>query len=803
MDDLRALGQEVDSQLDSGLLNKTLNLFRSEGSFNGNTSSFLQWLSNSYYPNLTVFIPNTSGNLGEYFDSQIVVYGTEAKRVKNQDLIKSIKNISGKRNTYFQNVLHEITDERIKKEMSNLGAISVFIIPILFKSKRIGYLAFLEDQVPRLWSKKETSDLISLSQIFGQFFYSEMLDKELFTKEEILQKAIESSNDGYWHIDLQQNKMHFSRQWKRMLGFEESEIEDSFEVFESLLHPEDRDVVLHVLDPYLKIGLGSYECEYRIRNKKGKFIWVLTRAKVNFSENGIPLQFVATNTDVTSRIEYKRKLANSEAKYKRLLGSIHEIIFEVNAKGVVTFLNEAWERHLLFKVQKTLGKTYFTYIHPEDRPIAEGIVLTPYSGKNGNHITHELRLLAANGKSVWMEVHFSLHYDDHKKLKEVKGTLVNIDERKKVELERAASENKLARISENISDLILEIDESGKYLFMSNAVRQMLGRNAKDFIGKKAIHDVHPEEQDFINKNVFNQLLNGAKRVVEQYRFKTGYDDYIWVESIVQPLISVSGKRTFIAALRDISARRKVEQDMKIALAKEKELNEMKSRFITMTSHEFRTPLSSIKSSVELLEMYAEDLGERFIKPFEKHFSKITNQVNRINLLLNNIDTLGKIESMEMPFQPISQNLLEFCSNIIKQQLKEEFPNRDISMEVEGEQKPQLFDPTLLDTLFYNICKNALIYSEEGVDCKVRFLEESFEIEVSDKGVGIPEEEMPHLFTSFFRAKNIVNHNIPGNGLGLIISKRIADLHSGSIEISSKENEGTIVKVTIPQSVRF
>lgn len=802
MEDLISTSQEAKNALDSGLLNKTLNLFRSQGEFNTNVSAFLQWISNTYYPHLSLFVPNVSVSFREYFQPQIVVYGNDPKNIESQDLLKSIKAISSTKDSVVQCVSHEVQDEVVKKELSKLGASSVFIIPLVIKGKQIGTLAFLEEEVPRLWSKKESEEILNISNVFAQFLYTEMLDKELFAKEEILQKAIESSNDGYWHIDLKQNKMHFSRQWKRMLGFNEDELVDSFETFENLLHPDDKEVVLHVLDPYLKIGVGSYECEYRIRNKEGKYLWVLTRAKVNFSENGIPLQFVATNTDITSRIEYKRILANSEAKYKKLLGSIHEIIFGVDRKGIITFLNDAWERHLLFKVSKTLGKSYFTYIHPEDRPIAESVIKIPYDGEDIAHVTREIRLLAANGKSVWMEVHFSLYYGEDEQLEEVKGTLVNIDERKLVELEKAASDNKLARISENISDLIVEIDESGEYVFMSNASRNMLGRNPKEFIGRKAIEDVHPDEKEDIHTNLYMQLLNGAKRLVSQYRFKTGFDDYIWVESIVQPLISVTGKRTFIATLRDISARIKMEEDMKAALAKEKELNEMKSRFITMTSHEFRTPLSSIRSSVELLEMYAEDLGDRFMKPFEKHFSKITNQVNRINLLLQNIDTLGKIESSDMVFSPVSQNLLEFVTNLVNQQIKEEFPERLVEIKVEGDHKPQTFDPGLVDTLVYNICKNALIYSKEDVKCEVIFGGDYFELVVSDSGMGIPQEEMGHLFTSFFRAKNIVNHNIPGNGLGLVIAKKIVDLHSGTIDIDSEENKGTTVKIRIPQLIK-
>ena len=799
MNDFTVNTDSVISKGNSVLLDKILQLFGGESLFEKKTSTFLKWVSDSYYPNRSLFIPQVGPNISEGFPSQICEFGFNTELLgKNAELISAVKSVISYSDIYKSGLTSEIIDEAIKDKLEKEGISSFFVIPLVARQKTLGFLAFIENDITRLWSEKEKLDLLSFSKVFAQYFYTETLEKELFSKEDVLQKAIENSNDGYWHIDLSENQMHFSRQWKRMLGFDESEIEDSFDTFEKLLHPDDKDLVLQVLDPYMKIGVGSYECEYRIRNKAGKYLWVLTRANVNFSDNGIPIQFVATNTDITSRIEYKRKLSLSEAKFKMLIGSIHEIIFEIDYTGMFTFLNEAWERHLLLKVDKSIGTESSKYIHPEDRAIFNNVLSKDYPRQEVTHLTKELRFIAANGKSVWMEAHFSIQYTNQHEVLEVKGTLVNIDERKLGEIAKQASENKLARISENISDLISEIDEKGNYLFMSNSVRGMMGKNPEVFIGKNSLLNVHPDDRKKVKENVFEQLINGANRVVEQYRVVVASGKYIWVESIVQPLLSASGKRTFISASRDISARRKVEEDMQLALKKEQDLNELKSRFITMTSHEFRTPLSSIQSSVQLLEMYADDLGERFMKPFEKHFGKITTQVSRINNLLNNIDTLGKIESLEMPFNPIKQNLEEFVRNIINQKLKETYEDRNINIEFVGESRVPVFDPSLMDNLLCNVFKNSLLYSQDDIECKVVFNEKNFEIIIKDTGLGIPEDEIEHLFTSFFRAKNIVNLNIPGNGLGLIISKKIVDIHGGTIQVSSIENEGTSVTISFP-----
>ena len=783
------------------LIPQALNLLNNGSSLNEKSMHVVRSISDTFYPTQCLFIPQIPQKFSDKFSPVLDIYGSETGEYidNSHELIPIVLALADSQMNYSVGMTSDINDEDLRIKVSEKKISSFLILSLKTAQGIIGYFALFEESVPRLWAKSDLDILISIAQICATFYHSQLLQTELSDQETVLQKAIESSNDGFWHIDLVQNQMHFSRQWKRMLGFEDEEIEDSFESFENLIHEDDREVVLQVLDPYLKIGMGAYECEYRIRNKSDKYIWVLTRAHVNYSDNGIPLQFVATNTDITTRIDYKNKIAQSEAKYENLVGAIHEIIFEIDKNGNIIFLNEAWEKHLLMKVKKTIGTNALNYIHPDHRAMGEKIISVPFTSQMKLHDTVELKFIAANGRSIWMEVHRTVKLDANQEMVGISGTLINIDDKKRIELAKQESENKIARISDNISDIIAEIDEEGNYLFVSNGVRNMLGRNPDTFKGTNSILDVHPEDRAMIQTNLFGQLLNGAKRVVEQYRVRNGSGEFTWIESILQPLISVSGNRTFIAASRDISARRKVQEEIKAALQKEKELNELKSRFITMTSHEFRTPLSSIKSSVELLEMYAEDLGDRFMKPFSRHFEKITSQVGRINNLLNNIDTLGKIEAMEMPFSPERQNLVEFISNIINEQVGEDFAERTIDLEIIGEPRIVVYDPALVDNMICNILKNALLYSTDGnPKFAIQFEENQVILSITDEGIGIPENEIKLLFTSFFRAQNIVNLNIPGNGLGLVIAKKIVDLHNGEIDIKSVENEGTQVRVTLP-----
>ena len=788
------------NKLDEGesqLLGQIIQNFSSEGSFESKVGTMLRWISEEYYSQNSYFLPEMSLKNNQNIGAQQFTYGGKfSQELSDDNIDATLSSLVSKNGSYSYGLIADLEEEdRIK--LATFGITSFFVIPLIVRSKYLGCIAFTETEVDRIWVKEQLDSVKIIVTLFATFLLTESLERELFSKEDILQKAIESSNDGYWHIDLVQNKMHFSRQWKRMLGYDEGEVSDSFTVFEEMIHPDDRDLVLQVLDPYMKEGVGSYECKYRLRNKSGKYLWVLTRASINYSENGIPEQFVATNTDITSRIVYKRKLEQSEEKFKRLIGSIHEIIFEVDKNGVITFLNEAWERQLLLRVEKTVGSNADRYVHPDDRGVIRNLLRKKYAGNEFEHESLELRMIAANGASIWVNGHFTTRYDEQHDLAEIKGTLINIDDQKKAEIDKRFNENRVAQISRNITDLIVELDENGKYLFVSNAVHNMLGKSPANLIGKSSMLDVYPEDRRVTLEQLFKPLLAGSKRVVGKYRVKNVDGNYIWVETIMQPLVSVSGTRSFIGTTRDVSKRILAEQELKNTLEKERELNDLKSRFITTVSHEFRTPLASIQSSIGLLEMYAEDLGSRFMKPFEKHFLKITSQVGRINDLLKNIDILGKIESAEIQFNPVKQNLTEFLVQYVNEKLFGEFPDREVELNVSGEESVQFFDATLFEKLLSVLFKNAILYSKEGViQCNLKYADSGFSISITDSGFGIPEEEMQHLFTSFFRAKNIVNLNIPGNGLGLHIAKKIVDTHSGEIMIKSEENIGTTATIS-------
>lgn len=239
----------------------------------------------------------------------------------------------------------------------------------------------------------------------------------------------------------------------------------------------------------------------------------------------------------------------------------------------------------------------------------------------------------------------------------------------------------------------------------------------------------------------------------------------------------------------DATARLQAEQTQRLTLQKQTELNDMKSRFISVASHEFRTPLAFILSSAELLKHY----GDRLAEPEKAEvITTIETGVQRMTQMLDRVLLLGKVEAQMLEFHPAELNLQTLCQSLVEDARTQHSQARcELALEFEAWPAVGLFDEKLLRHIFGNLLSNAIKYSPQGgkVSFRVFSSEGRVAFEVVDQGIGIPAEEIPRLFEWFHRASNV--GEIQGTGLGLAIVKNSVDLHGGSIEVASEVGQGT------------
>ncbi|KXK21265.1 MAG: GAF sensor signal transduction histidine kinase [Chloroflexi bacterium OLB15] len=252
-----------------------------------------------------------------------------------------------------------------------------------------------------------------------------------------------------------------------------------------------------------------------------------------------------------------------------------------------------------------------------------------------------------------------------------------------------------------------------------------------------------------------------------------------------------------VCNLRDISQRRKLENDLREALDKERRLVELKSRFGAMASHEFRTPLALIRTSSDLLMHHYDRLNET---RRQEHFAMIATQVQQLASLIDDLLTISRADTVGTDFRPQMVDLPEYCAEITREIQWIASSTHRIGFACVGDFKPVMIDPAMMRRALINLLNNAIKYSPNGnaVQFLVSYLEHEgvISFQIHDQGIGIPAEDQRHLFDTFYRASNTTH--IQGTGLGLAIVKRAVEAHGGTVKFNSIAGQGTTFIITIP-----
>ncbi|NNC86436.1 MAG: PAS domain-containing sensor histidine kinase [Bacteroidia bacterium] len=253
--------------------------------------------------------------------------------------------------------------------------------------------------------------------------------------------------------------------------------------------------------------------------------------------------------------------------------------------------------------------------------------------------------------------------------------------------------------------------------------------------------------------------------------------------------------KTNVKLLDEVDMRKKAQYEAQGALIKEKELNEMKSRFVSLASHEFRTPLSTILSSATLLQDYQANSSN---EKEGKHVNRIISSVTNMNGILNDFLSLEKLEQGIIENKPIRFNIVEFGKEVNEEMQAIAKKGQVLTYNHEGQKDDVVVDRHLLKNIMINLVSNAIKYSPENRPIEFNSYQRNGDlcIDVKDKGIGIPEEDKEMMFKRFFRAKNATS--VQGTGLGLNIVNKYIQMMDGSIRFESKEGEGTTFYVTLP-----
>lgn len=389
----------------------------------------------------------------------------------------------------------------------------------------------------------------------------------------------------------------------------------------------------------------------------------------------------------------------------------------------------------------------------------------------------------------------------------------------------------LKAIIENAIDGIITIDDRGHIETINPSACHLFQYGPGDVVGKNISVLMPPPDKTHHDEYIARYQRTGSPHIIGIGREVKGLkkDGSVFPFRLAVSEVQYSGRKIYAGFIHDLTREKEAEEmlreytakledqveertqslketvkalefakeEVSQSLEKEKELGQLKTRFVSMASHEFRTPLSSIQLSAVLIEKYAQQHDELNM---QKHIGKIKNSVTNLTSILNDFLSLERLEAGKV--EPVFSDfdIVKFAEEITEEMQLVAKQNQNIVYQHTGTESIVTLDQTLLKNCIINLIGNAIKYSGENtfIEFNTELNSEELIVTIKDNGIGIPESDQKHLFEAFFRAHN--TGNIPGTGLGLNIVTRYASLMNGQIKFKSKVNQGTSFTISFPVS---
>lgn len=534
---------------------------------------------------------------------------------------------------------------------------------------------------------------------------------------------------------------------------------------------------------------------FQVRHKAGYYILLEISMRAIFAETGEVIEFIGSAHDVTEQQLAEAALRASEEKFRQVAENFDHLLFIHSPDNeTMLYINSAAER--LTGIPRTQlfadSQSFLSHIHPDDLEFVQQ--QQSLSNLAEGRADLEYRFIRPDGRLRWFRFRsFPIRNEAGIIISRV-GTLEDITERKQIELALQESEAKYRLLVETMRGGLVMFDANHKMVYVNDRFCELLARRRDELIGTSPFDHV----DDANRALVIAQLERRRQLESSTYELAIQRPDgqQIYLLSQGSPLHDKAGNYNGgFAVVTDITAHKEAEATLRQALAKEKELGELKSRFVSIASHEFRTPLATISATTETLLTYRERLEPA---QFNLRLNKILAQVGHMKEIMEDVLQLARIQAERVDFHGEEGDLSALCSDIIEEfRSRPGYQDRIISV---PDQAPirLYFDARLIRQVIGNLISNGLKYStaEQPVLVTLHQEAEAVILQVTDHGIGIPNTDLKHIFEPFHRAQNV--GTISGTGLGLSISKEAIKMHGGRIHIDTQLNLGTTVTVTLP-----
>ncbi|MCC5806068.1 MAG: PAS domain S-box protein [Opitutales bacterium] len=458
------------------------------------------------------------------------------------------------------------------------------------------------------------------------------------------------------------------------------------------------------------------------------------------------------------------------------------------------YVNRGFERITGYSAKEAVGRSCrFLQAHDRDQ---DQLDVLRKALREGEPCNVRLRNYRKDGSLFWNELHISPVRTAEGELTHFIGIQIDVTDRVLDRSRLEASERRYRLLADSIDDVILRFLPDGMIDYASPSCERLLGIAPADITGRSVAALIRGGDEVALSAR-WRGIIESGESVTTTFEMYGRDVPSLWVEATESPLPleSEDAPAQIIAVVRDVTPRVQAAEEMRRALDKEKQLNEIKTRFIRMVSHEFRTPMTGIRASASFLRDYGASVTP---EKRERHFVNIENALKRMNDMLDDVLFVSRGEAGKVPFDPKPVDLAAFCESLLEELRTIHGTHRiRFSTDLPPGGTYRL-DTALLNHILHNLLSNAIKYSPSSEPARFHVEKEgtALRLTVEDRGIGIPEEDHADLFEPFHRAGNV--GTVKGTGLGLYIAKRSAELHSGTIRFSSTLGEGSRFEVTLP-----
>ncbi len=532
--------------------------------------------------------------------------------------------------------------------------------------------------------------------------------------------------------------------------------------------------------------------------KDGSEFWVDLSITPLHNESGKVTHWIAIQRDISDRRQQEAELQQINAALSHTV----EGIARLNTQGQFCRVNHAYARTIGCDPEDIIGMDWLQTLYPDDYDQFQCAYET---ARQTGKAEVEARGVRKDGSTFHQKSTLVAIYDSQHQWTGHYCFIKDISDRVQYEAEREAAEAEI-RQSEQIFRAIFDsmfqltgiLTPDGTVMEMNQTALTGIAAQRADVIDKPFWETpwwTHsPQLQDQLKAAIKRARAGELVKFETEHRWAGGTT--VFIDFSLKPIYNDVGDVVMlISEGRDISQHKLAEIETLKSLEKERELNELKTRFISMVSHEYRTPLATILSSIDILDHYGHRTTEA---EKQDYYQQIRVAIQRITDLMNDVLTLNKSELGKITCEPSPLNLQEFLQEFIAEQKRNLKTDHKIQLTIHEECLQAQMDKKLLYLIFSNLVSNAIKYSSPSgtINFDVHCQNQVVEFCVQDQGIGIPSEAIRSLFQPFFRAKNV--GNISGTGLGLSIVKRLVEAHAGSISVKSQVGSGTTFTVKIP-----